>query len=599
MSTPVPPRSLAALSQGPAALAVLDGEGRITWSSRRFDVLAGPVETWGDGMHEALRDLADGRATVGDVTLPDCPTEMLCLRGRALDGGGAAVVVDVVADPLWERVEAAEASLHAMALSRPGLLDLLEAASADVGRALGADAVVAVVGGAADYVRCAVWPPGAAPTLVTVAIDADATVHELAAPPVLAALGTAHALVLPVAGDVGAALIVGRDRMWRPADRAAARRLAALVTTLWGWAESEDRFQRMASDLDDALFTVVADGGRRRYAFVTPQIEALTGLDPDAVLAGDADWADLVVAADRDAFDAHDARLRAGEPSSVDVRLDVGGEEVWVRERATPSLDASGRPVAGGLLANVTAEKEAADRVARARRVAERAAHTRMAFLRTMSHELRTPLGVIRGFAELLVHELDGVAAPPVVSEFSETIQSAADRALRLVSDLLDLSRLETEALDLRNVPFDLGTLVDATATRYAPALGERGVTLRVEAGDAEAIGDPARVEQVVDQLVSNAAKFTHEGTVDVRVAPAGGAVRVEVADTGIGMSDDVLDAIFEPFVQGDTRVNREYEGTGLGLAIARRLAERMGGSLEATSTEGEGSTLTLTLQSA
>ena len=599
MQTAAPPRSLAALAEGPAALAVLDGGGRVTWSSRRFDILAGPPEGWGDAMHQTLRDLATGREAVGDVTLPEFPAEMLCLRGRALDGGGAAVVLDVVADPLWERVEAAEAALHALALGQPGLLALLEAAAADIGRALGAEAVVALVGGAEAHVRCAVWPPGAAPGLVTAALDLGTDVHEDAAPPVLDALGTAHALILPVAGDLPAALVVGRDRPWRPADRAAARRLAALVTTLWGWAEAEDRFQRTAADLDDALFTVVHDGGRRRYAFVTPQVEALTGLDPDAVLAGDADWSTLVVDDDRDAFAAHDARLRAGEPSAVDVRLRVGGEEVWVRERATPSLDAAGRPVAGGLLADVTTEKVAAAQVERARRVAERAAHTRMAFLRTMSHELRTPLGVIRGFAELLIHELDGVAAPPEVAEFSETIQGAADRALRLVADLLDLSRLETEGLNLQSVPVDLGPLVGAVAGRYAPALSERGVSLSVEAADATVVGDPVRVEQVVDQLLSNAAKFTDRGAVTARVVPAGGAVRIEVADTGVGMSDDVLDVVFEPFVQGDARVNRSYEGTGLGLAIARRLAEQMGGTLEAESAEGEGSTLALTLPSA
>ena len=521
---------------------------------------------------------------------------------------GAAAAVG--ADPLWERVEAAEAALHALARSRPHLLALLEQAAAEVGRALGAETAVALVCGAAggESVRCAVWPPDAAPGLVTATLPAaPGGVADVAAPPVLSALGTDHALALAVEGEVPAVLVVGRDRPWRPADRAAAKRLATLVGTLWGWAETEDRFQRTVADLDDALFTVAHDAdGRRRYTFATPQVEALTGLDPDALLAGDADWAGLVVEGDRAAFAAHDGRLRAGHGSTVDVRLRVGGEVVVLRERATPRLDAGGRAVAGGLLADVTAETEAAAQVERARRVAERAAHTRMDFLRTMSHELRTPLGVIRGFAELLGHEVEGLAAPPEVAEFAETIQDAADRALRLVSDLLDLSRLETEALDLRQAPVALGPLLAAVADRYRPALAARGVALHADATDATVTGDPARIEQVVDQLVSNAAKFTERGAVAVRVAaegvdPAcgGGAVCVEVADTGVGMSDDVLDAVFEPFVQGDARVNRRFEGTGLGLAIARRLAEQMGGGLEATSAEGEGSTFTLTLPSA
>ena len=506
------------------------------------------------------------------------------------------------ADPLQERVDVAEAALHALARSRPGLLALLEAAAADVGRALAADAVVALVGGAGErFTRCAVWPPDAAPALVTAALpDSGGGVAEVAAPPVLAALGADHALALAVEGEVPAVLVVGRGRPWRPADRAAAERLAALLTTLWGWAEAEDRFARTVADLDDALFTVAhgADG-RRCYAFLSAQAEALTGLDPDAVLAGDADWADLVHDDDRAAFAAHDARLRAGEPSAVDVRVRVGGEVVVLRERATPSRDAAGRAVAGGLLADVTAQHEARDQVERARRLAERAAHTRMSFLRTMSHELRTPLGVIRGFAELLAHEVEGLDAPPEVAEFSDTIQEAADRALRLVSDLLDLSRLETEAAELQAVPVALGPVLEAVASRHRPALAERGVRLSVEVEDAAALGDPARVEQVLDQLLSNAAKFTERGAVSVSVSAGGGAVRVEVADTGVGMAADALDAVFEPFVQGDARVNRQFEGTGLGLAIARRLVEQMGGGLAATSVEGEGSTFTLTLPSA
>ena len=595
--------ALAALARGPVALAVLDAAGAVTWSSRQFDVLAGTADDWGDEVQAALCDLASGAAAVGDVTLPGHRAEMLCLRGRPLDGGGAAVVVDVVADPLWERVEAAEAALHDLARSRPGLLALLERAAADVGRALGAEAVVALVGGAAEgeVVRCAVWPPDAAPGLVAVALPDARGAQDVTAPPVLDALGSDHALVLAVEGEAPAALVVGRGRPWRPADRAAADRLATLVSTLWGWAAAEDRFERTVADLDDALFTVAHDAdGRRRYTFVTPQAEALTALDPDALLAGDADWADLVVEADREAFATHDGRLRAGRPSAVDVRARVGGDVVVLRERATPSVDAGGRAVAGGLLADVTAEREAAAQVERARRVAERAAHTRMAFLRTMSHELRTPLGVIRGFAELLGHEVEGLAAPPEVAEFAETIQDAADRALRLVSDLLDLSRLETEALDLRQAPVALGPLLAAVADRYRPALDARGVALHVEPTAATVTGDPARVEQVVDQLLSNAAKFTERGAVSVSVADGGGgAVRVEVADTGVGMSDDVLDAVFEPFVQGDARVNRRFEGSGLGLTIARRLAEQMGGGLAATGAEGEGSTFTLTLPSA
>ena len=506
-----------------------------------------------------------------------------------------------------DRLGAAEAALRNEAIGRPNALALLETGAARIGEVLGASVTVALVddGGSGAFVRCAVWPPGRDVDLI------EADVRELPAltarepepsdaPGLVRELAAAHALVVPVEGSVPGAFVLGREAPWCERDLEAAARLAALFSTLWAWAEAEARFQRTVADLDDALFTFGHDDrGRRAYAFVTPQAEALTGLDPDALLAGDADWADLVVPEDRATFADHDARLRAGQPSRVEVRLRVHGDLVWISERATPSVDAVGRPVAGGLLADVTAQKLAEAQLDRARRLAERAAQTRMAFLRMMSHELRTPLGAIRGFSDLLVEEArDLPGAPPEVEEFAGTIREAAQKALRLVTDLLDLSRLETGALALARQPVDLGPLARAVAERYAADLRARGVALAVEtpADPVLVAADPARLDQVVDQLLSNAARFTHAGRVDVRVDVADGCVRLAVADTGVGIADDALDAIFEPFVQEDARVNREYGGTGLGLAIASRLARQMGGALEASSVKGEGSVFVLTL---
>ena len=513
-----------------------------------------------------------------------------------------------IALALATRTETAEAALRNVALSRPNALALLEAGVARIGEALGAQTAAALVGeGLSDaFVRCAVWPPSASVGLV----EADArAVPALAARrptavvggPLADGMGADHVLVLPVEGSVPGAFVLARPEPWAEPGLGAAGRLGALFSTLWAWSEAESRFQRTVADLDDALFTFGHDDtGRRSYAFVTPQVEALTGLDPDTLMAGDADWADLVVPEDRDAFAHHDRQLRAGEPSRVDVRLRLeGGEVVWISERATPSVDAAGRPVAGGLLADVTAQKQAEAKLDRARHIAERAAQTRMAFLRMMSHELRTPLGAIRGFADLLVEEtadLDGV--PPEVAEFSGTIRDASAQALRLVTDLLDLSRLETGALDLSRTTVDLGATARAVAGRYADDLGRREIALSIIAPtDAVLVqGDPARVEQVVDQLVSNAARFTPSGAVTVRLDAADGRARLTVEDTGVGIADDALDAVFEPFVQEDARVNRDYGGTGLGLAIASRLAAQMGGTLDAASVKDEGSTFTLTL---
>ncbi|PAP76125.1 sensor histidine kinase [Rubrivirga marina] len=511
------------------------------------------------------------------------------------------------APALADRVDTAEAALRNAALSHPNALELMEVGVARLGEALDADVAVALVGEAqsAAFVRCAVWPPGATPDLVEVEGADAATFCQgdlvvVTGGPLADDLGQPHVLAVPVAGSAPGAFVFAAAAPWTPADEAAAARLGLLFGTLWAWVEAEARFQRTVADLDDALFTFGHDpDGRRAYVFVTPQAEALTGLDPDALLAGDADWADLVVEEDRAAFAAHDARLRMGDASHVEVRLRLdGGDVVWIAERATPSLDAAGRPVAGGLLADVTARKEAEAQLDRARRIAERAAQTRMSFLRMMSHELRTPLGAIRGFSDLLVEETRDLNAPPEVAEFAGTIRDASDRALRLVSDLLDLSRLETGALDLARQPVDLGAVARTIAARHAPAAEAKSVTLGVltPADPVLVEADPSRLDQIVDQLLSNAARFTNDGRIDVRLAVVGGEARLSVADTGVGITDDVLEAVFEPFVQEDARVNREYGGTGLGLAIASRLARQMGGSLTAQSAKDTGSTFTLAL---
>ena len=478
--------------------------------------------------------------------------------------------------------------------------------------ALEAEVGVALVGDGSEdaFVRCASWPPSRPCALLEVgaravpALGASAPV-VLEGGPLADGLGHARVLVVPLRGSVPAAFALGRRAPWAAEDHAAAGRLGTLFGVLWAWSEAEARLQRTVDDLDDALFTFGHDGrGRRAYAFVSPQVEALTGLDPDAVLAGDADWTDLVADEDAAAFRDHDERLQAGEPSRVEVRVWVGGEVVWLSEKATPSVDAAGRPVAGGLLSDVTAQKHAEAQLDLARRVAERAAQTRMAFLRLMSHELRTPLGAIRGFSDVLVEEAAALeGAPPEVSEFAGAIRDASDRALRLVSDLLDLSRLETGAIDLATRPVNLAALAAAVAARHAAAGLE--VEVAVPAAPVVVQADPARLEQVVDQLVSNAVRFTPAGRIEVAVSvlkaadlAVGGAglAVLEVVDTGVGIADDALEAVFEPFVQEDSRVNRDHGGTGLGLAIARRLARQMGGGLEAESVKGEGSTFRLTL---
>jgi CheY-like chemotaxis protein/HPt (histidine-containing phosphotransfer) domain-containing protein len=214
--------------------------------------------------------------------------------------------------------------------------------------------------------------------------------------------------------------------------------------------------------------------------------------------------------------------------------------------------------------------------------------------LSRVSHQLRTPMNSIAGLTELLLDtDLSSEQRRSI-----ERIQISAESLLTLVNDILDVTRLRTNRVELENIPFDLAALVESTVRLLGVRAYERriGLSATIDPDVPRMVqGDPSRLRQILMNLIGNAIKFTHEGRVTVDVIPAGmrnGDVIVQFAvrDTGIGIPSDRIEAIFDEFTQADTERTREYGGTGLGLPIARRLAELMGGSLTATSLEGTGS---------
>ena len=219
-------------------------------------------------------------------------------------------------------------------------------------------------------------------------------------------------------------------------------------------------------------------------------------------------------------------------------------------------------------------------------------------FVANVSHELRTPLTAIKGLVETL---RDGaVDDTDVRDRFLETVEDETDRLIRLVNDLLILSRADSEALNLQREPTDLGTLTAATVDRLAPWALERDITLCVDAaaGMPLASVDPDRMEQVLVNLLDNAIKFSRPGdSVTVRVMKApGSAVQVQVRDEGIGIPTDALAQIGERFYRADRARSRTEGGSGLGLAIARALVEAHGGTLSVESEEGRGTMVALSL---
>ncbi len=216
-------------------------------------------------------------------------------------------------------------------------------------------------------------------------------------------------------------------------------------------------------------------------------------------------------------------------------------------------------------------------------------------FLANMSHELRTPLNAVIGYAEMLLEDADTLTEPDL-----SRILASGRHLLALIDDLLDLAKIEAGRLRVDPEVVDLHALLSGIVQAIGPAMAVRRNALVVEIPPHPGAmrTDPTRLRQVLLNLLSNAVKFTDQGTVSLRVLPGleGGreVVRFEVEDTGIGIAEDVLPRLFEPFVQGDSSTRRRYGGSGLGLALSARLARMLEGAIEVESELGRGSRFTL-----
>jgi signal transduction histidine kinase len=235
-----------------------------------------------------------------------------------------------------------------------------------------------------------------------------------------------------------------------------------------------------------------------------------------------------------------------------------------------------------------------------ARASAETANRAKAEFLAAMSHELRTPLNAIAGYAQLL--EM-GIHGPVTESQRDalDRLQRSEQRLLSLVNDVLNFAKLEAGRVEYQLEAVALARVVADVVPMIEPQLAAKHIAHEARiAPELHALADGEKLEQILLNLLSNAAKFTGPGgRVTLAADAAGGAVRLHVADTGRGIPTEKLESIFDPFVQVDTKLTRTAEGTGLGLAISRDLARGMGGDLSVASVLGEGSTFTLTLPAA
>ncbi len=265
----------------------------------------------------------------------------------------------------------------------------------------------------------------------------------------------------------------------------------------------------------------------------------------------------------------------------------------WFSQRLTRALIA-------GEIARRQAEQEE-EQALTARQEAEEANQAKSAFLANMSHELRTPMNAILGYSEMLIEEAEELEPSEFVPDL-EKIQAAGKHLLGLINDVLDLSKVEAGKMTLFLEDFDLAHTVAEVASTVEPLLQKNGNRLSLDCPDGIGVlhADLTKFRQCLLNLLSNATKFTEQGSITLTVRAggdgAGERIQVAVADTGIGMTPEQMGKLFESFSQADSSTTRKYGGTGLGLAISRRFCRLMGGDITVTSAPGQGSTFTLEL---
>ncbi len=374
--------------------------------------------------------------------------------------------------------------------------------------------------------------------------------------------------------------------------------------TLVGFAEimrdiSEERQQRLK--LEESLRTLtlaedMAAIGHWRYRIGQDRVEwsagtyHIHGVPPGSAVTL-AQVAEFYAPAQRPDADAMIAALigdgSGGQTKTEIIRAD--GVRRRVALISLPEHDAAGNLVSVfGVMRDITEESEAKRRLTEARKAADASAQARAELLTTMSHEIRTPMTGIIGLLDLMSET--GGQLPDSMSLAG--MARSARTLMVVLDDVLEHSRMESGALRLEAVDFDLGDVVEQTAQLFRPLAASKGISISVTAGGLGQVrGDPSRLQQILSNLVGNAVKFTATGGVRVSATRLDdNQVRIEVQDSGIGIAADALPRLFAPFQQAEPGIARTHGGTGLGLAISRRLAEAMGGQIGATSTAGEGS---------
>jgi cell cycle sensor histidine kinase DivJ len=470
-------------------------------------------------------------------------------------------------------------------------------------------AVAAATGGIESF--AAIWlvvVPLEAALSASRRVVATASTFALGATGLLVLLGAYHLLPAPVAGAPAglAAFGIVSAGLYATGLALGAEKLAR--TSFWLLYAEEDRYRLLARNITDVITRHGRDGA---VLFVSPAAEKLFGVRT-AVLHGHGLF-DRVHVADRPAYLTSlgdTAALR--ETSSAEFRVRRDGvdaegqptvEFVWVEMRCRPLEQAEGSDLDGrevvAVLRDVTERKAHQQALLDAHAEADRANAAKSRFLATMSHELRTPLNAIIGFSEMLMKENALRLDAKRRGEYAGLINSSGHHLLSVVNGVLDMSKIETDNFEITPEPFAPAPVISNCCGILALRAREAGIALEALASDdlPEIVADKRALSQILINLLSNAIRFSDRGgrvTLTARAEAA--TITFAVEDSGVGISDEDLARVGEPYFQAGSSYDRRQGGTGLGLSIVKGLVRLQGGDIAIRSRVGEGTRVTVRL---